>query len=76
MVGFNGVDDVISIHSPRVGRDMKPSNGGQEVKFQSTLPAWGETAFNVSYTDLKQNFNPLSPRGERLQSQQTKPLPI
>ena len=37
--------DMISIHSPRMGRDRKFSNPEQRWKeFQSTLPAWGETA--------------------------------
>ena len=36
--------DMISIHSPRMGRDRKFSNPEQRWKeFQSTLPAWGET---------------------------------
>ena len=35
----------ISIHSPRMGRDSRrPSGYFQAPRFQSTLPAWGETA--------------------------------
>ena len=33
----------ISIHSPRMGRDMIPDNVEFNGVFQSTLPAWGET---------------------------------
>ena len=35
----------ISIHSPRMGRDPPPSPSWSPrfTKFQSTLPAWGET---------------------------------
>ena len=36
--------DGISIHSPRMGRDYRGRQGSHgEWKFQSTLPAWGET---------------------------------
>mgnify|MGYP006954366167 CR=1 FL=1 len=33
----------ISIHSPRMGRDATPALRGRYRRFQSTLPAWGET---------------------------------
>ena len=34
----------ISIHSPRMGRDISGEDGAAgAVEFQSTLPAWGET---------------------------------
>ena len=34
----------ISIHSPRMGRDQMATTGdSRAAKFQSTLPAWGET---------------------------------
>ena len=36
--------DAISIHSPRMGRDLVAHAGTAEGGlFQSTLPAWGET---------------------------------
>ena len=34
-------------------------------RFQSTLPAWGETRSNIR-TQQDNDFNPLSPHGERL----------
>ena len=35
----------ISIHAPRVGRDLPPRGGGERrKKFQSTRPVWGATA--------------------------------
>ena len=56
----------ISIHSPRMGRD-----GGGVCRrpparaFQSTLPAWGETAAHGHLWPETWHFNPLSPHGER-----------
>ena len=38
-----GILGVISIHSPRMGRDSAPSACRWSTRFQSTLPAWGET---------------------------------
>ena len=36
--------DAISIHSPRMGRDANSNmHSGKLGRFQSTLPAWGET---------------------------------
>ena len=35
------------------------------IRFQSTLPAWGETHALLLMEILYQDFNPLSPRGER-----------
>ena len=36
----------ISIHSPRMGRDVSgKANVRISLIFQSTLPAWGETAY-------------------------------
>ena len=79
----------ISIHSPRMGRDMGVNTamlGGS--RFQSTLPAWGETnkddtlllrrAISIHSPRMgrdsgspsgparHEDFNPLSPHGERL----------
>ena len=37
--------DIISIHSPRMGRDTRGCLNFKPVcRFQSTLPAWGETS--------------------------------
>ena len=57
----------ISIHSPRVGRDPRSCKIRYgSIKFQSTLPVWGETL--IVDRELVQciDFNPLSPCGERL----------
>ena len=72
--GNRGDPDPISIHSPRVGRD----NAGQITQsyytgFQSTLPAWGETFPFRRRLDTPPNFNPLSPRGERLRQRAARP---
>ena len=57
---------LISIHSPRMGRDR---NLGRLLRarqgFQSTLPAWGETICSRVMDFDMLNFNPLSPHGER-----------
>ncbi len=57
----------ISIHAPREGSDRRcppPCQGG--FVFQSTLPARGAT-LGVKHRQRRgDNFNPRSPRGERL----------
>ena len=35
------------------------------TQFQSTLPAWGETLQDLTEDQKAQDFNPLSPHGER-----------
>ena len=55
----------ISIHSPRMGRDAKMDELLTAAKFQSTLPAWGETCWRCWTCPGKSDFNPLSPHGER-----------
>ena len=57
---------MISIHSPRVGRDhvtLSPSS--QRSPFQSTLPVLGETTGACFPCPKGRNFNPLSPCWER-----------
>ena len=63
----NGQRRFISIHSPRMGRDAHSCTTMEsESEFQSTLPAWGETAFGDGCSVLEcSDFNPLSPHGER-----------
>ena len=57
---------VISIHSPRMGRDVvRLLDVGAHFQFQSTLPAWGETVHLLSQRIQTGHFNPLSPHGER-----------
>ena len=55
----------ISIHSPRMGRDEAADGRSAAPQFQSTLPAWGETDYFNSHMDKSDDFNPLSPHGER-----------
>ena len=78
----------ISIHSPRVGRDststtwyspapnfnpLAPRGArpppfvlhASTIAFQSTRPAWGETASATFSLALPEYFNPLAPRGAR-----------
>ncbi len=41
---IDDVREIISIHSPRVGRDgARGSSSRMVCEFQSTLPVWGET---------------------------------
>ena len=56
---------LISIHSPRMGRDVLTSDFANLERFQSTLPAWGETHSSSATRWSPENFNPLSPHGER-----------
>ena len=57
---------LISIHSPRMGRDQAVAKAKeQQHAFQSTLPAWGETSHGNLGGELGIYFNPLSPHGER-----------
>ena len=56
----------ISIHSPRMGRDTSSGAPGiYSSTFQSTLPAWGETSPANRSSIFFDDFNPLSPHGER-----------
>ena len=60
-------DWYISIHSPRMGRDRRKGVcAALRLEFQSTLPAWGETAYLEGGGESGKYFNPLSPHGERL----------
>ena len=87
----------ISIHSPRMGRDESISRSlfarkfqstlpawgetrlvsrvRHQIRFQSTLPAWGETSRLVLVPFALEDFNPLSPHGERLWSRPYRKLP-
>ena len=57
---------IISIHSPRMGRDVPPAAiKTKPALFQSTLPAWGETPWLLPGPSDPRDFNPLSPHGER-----------
>ena len=63
---MDGEGDAISIHSPRMGRDVLCEHMKVFLeKFQSTLPAWGETHLWHSSRRALRHFNPLSPHGER-----------
>ncbi len=59
---LNKMTTVISIHSPRMGRD---SDGrfmrASEWRFQSTLPAWGETN-DPNYKPFTEEISIHSPR--------------
>ena len=57
----------ISIHAPRVGSDDTVKLTCEDLlTFQSTLPAWGATRVSGIGSSATTNFNPRSPRGERL----------
>ena len=57
----------ISIHAPREGSDGAIYFfDGKTMKFQSTLPARGATTLAGTPRITAKNFNPRSPRGERL----------
>ena len=56
----------ISIHSPRMGRDIASIvESVYKSAFQSTLPVWGETVLDTMARVMEVYFNPLSPYGER-----------
>ena len=56
----------VSIHAPRVGRDMKQAgDSAQIVLFQSTRPAWGATPLSRCRKRVWLSFNPRAPRGAR-----------
>ena len=58
----------ISIHAPRGGSDfITDFIVCQSFLFQSTLPAGGATYAAVKTVGHPRDFNPRSPRGERLQ---------
>ena len=43
--GAMNADELISIHAPRMGSDAGfNATGESDMKFQSTLPAWGATS--------------------------------
>ena len=70
---FSVVFYCISIHSPRMGRDRSAVKFlPLQIRFQSTLPAWGETRPVLSEWIATDNFNPLSPHGERHRAQRQK----
>ena len=61
-VKFSGAQNLtISIHSPRMGRDTLVRGQEAEVRFQSTLPAWGETE-TAGYFIYCLNISIHSPR--------------
>ena len=67
---FKGLDDrekIISIHAPREGSDIHQFDRRvYHFIFQSTLPARGATMTDEDDQRFLENFNPRSPRGERL----------
>ena len=55
-------DEPISIHSPRMGRDTVALAGQHlHILFQSTLPAWGETARKATYPITSSLFQSTLP---------------
>ena len=69
------IDEIISIHAPRVGSDPQHAFRVCIVyQFQSTLPVWGATANDRSIKALVTHFNPRSPCGERRQIQRCQAL--
>ena len=60
------VDEHISIHAPRMGRDVTRKGVRRLTeKFQSTRPAWGATLISIPYFTPARNFNPRAPHGAR-----------
>ena len=51
--------------SPHGERLFGAQAGRPSKRFQSTLPAWGETIWQSKRASNSTNFNPLSPHGER-----------
>ena len=57
----------ISIHAPRVGRDVCDVISSLSVSFQSTRPVWGATITGDEGYRAKFHFNPRAPCGARQQ---------
>ena len=58
---------IVSIHAPRVGRDLPVSAVRLPLsQFQSTRPAWGATRTLQRQGGCQRCFNPRAPRGARL----------
>ena len=66
----------ISIHAPRVGRDL-PGNALKELgwEFQSTRPVWGATTVSAHRSRLSRYFNPRAPCGARPSARAPRPAP-
>ena len=62
--------------TPRMGRDRLECQTMPPGKFQSTLPAWGETAGIRGKQMPLEDFNPLSPHGERRRKATMSPFEI
>ena len=58
----------ISIHSPRMGRDKGVLEMGDTVEISIHSPRMGRDIVDKNYWNKFNNFNPLSPHGERLYS--------
>ena len=55
-------DENISIHSPRMGRDTLPTGSAPSAgRFQSTLPAWGETYWHKWIYNARDKFQSTLP---------------
>ena len=56
----------VSIHAPRVGRDLGGDKAASLALFQSTRPVWGATCPFFVLTRYHKCFNPRAPCGARL----------
>ena len=54
--------------SPRGERHTMDGKNEKQLRFQSTLPAWGATRYPHTDVTVFRDFNPRSPRGERLKN--------
>ena len=55
---------MISIHTPRVGRDIFLTDAGViTLRFQSTRPVWGVTLIDGLKVGVAVYFNPHAPCG-------------
>ena len=64
--GFAGADArLISIHSPRMGRDAQRPAEQVRPKISIHSPRMGRDNGKVRLGAVQINFNPLSPHGER-----------
>ena len=73
----NRTSKLISIHSPRTGRDgLWISSAACTSPFQSTRPARGETTTRSAAISLSGHFNPLAPCGARLNGKSALSVPL
>ena len=66
LINYDSRQPYISIHSPRVGRDLRYAVRLSRIIYFNPLSPCGERHLFLKTWAISKNFNPLSPCGERL----------